>query len=49
MSVIPPGRGMWEAVRAAQEDTGRTVRLCVILLVRSLPLLIIGLAHVWRW
>ena len=49
MSVIPPGREMWETVRDAQGDTGRTIRLCVILLVRSLPLLIIRVAHVWRW
>lgn len=59
MSLIPPGAGiqrqgreMWETVRAAQDDTGRTVRLCVILLVMSLatslPFLVIALTHVWR-
>jgi hypothetical protein len=58
MSLIRPGdrlqrQGpeMWATVRDAQGDTGRTVRLCVILLVMSLatsaPVLIVALAHGW--
>jgi hypothetical protein len=43
MSVIPGGAGShhagrhkWETIRYALDDTGRTVRLCVILLTMSL-------------
>jgi hypothetical protein len=56
MSVIPGGAGShhagrhkWETIRYALDDTGRTVRLCVILLTMSLacctPFLIMTLAR----
>jgi hypothetical protein len=59
MSLILQGGGeahrtglhKWETIGDAQRDTGRTIRLCVILLVMglatSVPLVIMALVHVW--
>jgi hypothetical protein len=59
MSVVPRPKGgarqRWKTIRYALDDTGKTVRLCVIILTASVasvvasavPFLIFVLVHGW--